>query len=323
MTILWVCNICINKVAKHLGKPTVPIGGWLSGMFDMLLSDQTNKIIVCFPDSYIYDGKIDDQIKYYSFYKPSQRYERSTENRIVEILIKETPDVIHIHGTEFPHCLATINAAKKQGFLKCTVISIQGIISFYAEHFFANLPKKVIYGHTIKELIKKDNVYNQKKAFQKKGVYEIESIKNCKYIIGRTNWDKSCAKSYSSNVTYFHCDEILREEFYLFENGWKYDQCEKHSIFVSQSGYPIKGFHYVIKALKLLRNKYPDAVLYTTGVNPFDIPFYKMSSYQKYLKKLISSLQLRDSVVFLGSLDAKAMCQRYLNSNVFVSSSTF
>ena len=88
---------------------------------------------------------------------------------------------------------------------------------------------------------------------------EKDIILRVKYIIGRTEWDKSHVLAINPSVEYFHCDETMRHSFY--ENRWDYDKCEPHSIFISQAGYPLKGLHQVLKAMPLILRRYPDYVI--------------------------------------------------------------
>ena len=142
------------------------------------------------------------------------------------------------------------------------------------------------------------------------------------HTIGRTNWDKACANMLAPNAMYHHCNETLRGIFYEKTNAWSYNLCEKHSIFISQSNYPIKGFHILLEAISIIINKYPDLKVYTTGSNPCNTSWYRISGYAKYIKGLIIRNNLSSKINFLGTLDANHMCDMYLKANVFVSASS-
>lgn len=70
---------------------------------------------------------------------------------------------------------------------------------------------------------------------------EIATIKLCKNIIGRTEWDRLHTYYINKKRKYYFCNETLRDEFYMSE--WNNDSCKKHSIFISQGSSPIKGIH--------------------------------------------------------------------------------
>lgn len=107
---------------------------------------------------------------------------------------------------------------------------------------------------------------------------------------------------------------------------WNYEACEKHSVFIPQSYYPLKGFHNLIKAFAKLAERYPDIHIYTTGNGGNHGGFFAnlkhQTYYQKYLIKLINKYSLQKKIVFLGDLSAEQMRDRLLKSNVFVLSSS-
>ena len=152
-------------------------------------------------------------------------YKRQT---FVQIIGKEKPDVLHIHGTEFPYSNALVKAAKKTGFLNKLVVSIQGMVSVYAHHFYGNLPRNVRIRRTLKEMLIKDGVDDRYKSFLRRGELERETIAIAKNVMGRTSWDYINTVSINPGIRYFQSNEILRSNFYTGE--WKYDACNPHSI---------------------------------------------------------------------------------------------
>jgi glycosyltransferase involved in cell wall biosynthesis len=189
---------------------------------------------------------------------------------------------------------------------------------------YSSLPFKAIYGTTLRNFLKKDNISNLRKLFIRRGENEIEAIKKTNHIIGRTTWDKACTFQTNPNARYHFCNETLREEFY--KHQWDIDMCETHSIFISQAQYPIKGLHFVLLAMPIILLKYPDSKLYISGKDITKSDTLKdrllMTYYGKYIKKLIKTLKINDNVFFTGPLDEKEMCDRFLKSHIFVSPST-
>ena len=198
------------------------------------------------------------------------------------------------------------------------VISIQGIISECAEKYTYKLPRDVVKGYTIHDLIRMDNIAAQQRRFRSRGRSEKEALKKAQYVIGRTAWDKKITKRINPAVKYYECEEILRPEFYSGQ-VWSYEACRKHSIFMSQAYYPIKGMHIALEIAAGLKKKYPDLCLYTTGrdaecKNISD--HFRQNSYERYISKRIKELSLEDTVIYLGSLSAKDMLKQYLRANV-------
>ena len=322
MKVLWLCNMVLPEISDAIGLERNPFGGWLTGAAQYISSFDNIDLAICCPQkmkSNIIEGDIKDKYHYYCFYNDSKcnyEYDLETENVFREILYKYNPDIVHIWGSEYPNALVMSRVNKKGN----TLLSIQGICEMYKNHYLVDIPHKIVYRYTVRDLIRRDNLYQQYCNFCKIAELEKETFNNCHAVIGRTEWDKASAQILNSNVIYYNCNETLRDSFY--SNEWSIDKCEKHTIFVSQWNYPIKGFHNLLKAMPLVLRRYPDAKIYTTGVSPFDMPIYRLTSYQKYIKELILKYSLKDNVCFLGVLNEQQMCDRYLKSNVFVSPSS-
>lgn len=323
MKVLWVCSFSPSIVAEVEGWKSNNFGGWIDGALDSIKKNSNIEIGVSFlqrESEKIKCGHIDG-CSYYGVYIRNDNYlfEKSLIDSYNEVIDLFQPDLIQIWGTEFPCFLAMLYAAKG----KTPVITyIQGLCGFIAKHYYACLPNKIVQRYTVRDFIRLDNIKRQRDKFLKRGDFEKKMISNSDYIIGRTDFDRACVTLINPNVKYFHCNETLRYDFYACANTWNYENCEKHSVFVSQASYPLKGFHHVIDAVEMLKQQYPDIKIYTTGINPFDIPWYRINSYQKYLCELIMKYELKDNIVFLGTLNSKEMCSRFLKSNVFVSASS-
>ena len=177
---------------------------------------------------------------------------------------------------------------------------------------------------TFRDFLKQDNLKQQQRKFAKRGTFEIEALGKVRNIIGRTTWDKACTYQINPDVKYHFCNETLRDVFY--KHTWDINQCEKHSIFLSQASYPIKGLHFMLEAMLLILKQYPNTKLYVGGPNITKTDTLKdelkMSSYGKYIKDLIERYKLYKNVIFTGILYEKEMCERYYKSHVFVSPSS-
>ena len=317
MKVLWICNIMLPAIAKHLGRSHSFTGGWLTGLSEDLSKVESIELIVLFPTKEKdVRGKVDG-FSFYGFDKVD------CNNLFYDILKEEKPDVIHVFGTEFKHSLDMVSSCEKLGLLDKVVINIQGLTSVIAKHYTSGLPNKIIYMYTFRDLIKNDNIYNQMKKLKKRGDFEIKALKKVKHVIGRTDWDRACTSQINEKLNYHFCNETLRSVFY--KKLWNYDDCDKHSIFVSQASYPIKGFHFMLQAMPEILKKYPKTKLYVTGKSPFSrtgLSKLKVSSYEKYIGQLINKYKLNNSVFFLGALNELEMCKQYLKSNVFISCSS-
>lgn len=326
MRVLWLSNIILPQVAMVIGKPISAFGGWLCHMADALSSNSNIEFHACFavPKGERYDGKTEG-IYYHSFTQfPAKECSKQNGAEFEAILREVEPDVIHIFGTEYAHTLAMVNACEAVGLGDKVVISIQGLVStYYYYYYYAYLPWKVVNHWTFRDILRMDNIRLSAKGFLDRGKSEIAALKKVKHVIGRTDWDEACVKRINPDVQYHFCNESLRDTFY--ENTWSLEHCEKHSLFVSQCNYPIKGFHLMLEAMADIVKRYPDAHLYTTGKNPLHLDLQgklRQNSYSKYLAELLRRYHLEDKVTFLGTLDEQAMAERFLKTHVFVSPSS-
>lgn len=317
MKILWVCNKLPSTVGRLCGKNNNPFGGWLDDLCERLATAEGFELYILFPDKNEYEG-FEGNLSYFSF------MEKSCNKRFSEIIELVSPDIVHIWGTEYSHAKTIIDVCEKLGKLDRCVIHIQGIISIIGKyHYTEGLPFSVINRWTFRNLIKSDNIKRRQKNFIKKGQLEIQALQKVKHIIGRTDFDRAFVEHFNPLAQYHFCNESLRASFY--QNNWDIDKIEPFSIFASQCGYPIKGFHYLLEAMPEILAKFPETHIYTTGKNLLNLTFVdliKETSYQKYLISLIKKYHLEDHVDFLGVLSEQQMCRRYLLANVFVSPST-
>jgi glycosyltransferase involved in cell wall biosynthesis len=204
-----------------------------------------------------------------------------------------------------------------------TVVNIQGLTSIYAKHYYANLPSKVLRKFAISNLVR-GNVIQQRKRLEKRSLFEIETIQRVEHVIGRTDWDRACTMQINPGAIYHFCNESLRDEFY--KHNWDINNCERYLIFMSQSSAPYKGLHFMLEAMPEIIQRFSKTHLYVAGNNPTNADgIYnkiKISSYGKYISELIRDCGLVDRVTFIGNLSEVQMCDRFLQSHVFVSAST-
>lgn len=324
MKILWLCNVLLPQIAEKIGADRPVLGGWLSGASDQILADNENELIVLFPYGSEEEGRIGNLV--YASYAEirTDLYDESLTKRFAELVLKYHPDVIHIWGTESAHSLSMAKAAQKCGMLGRTVASIQGLVYVYADHYSVGLSSRIQKGRTLRDWIRKDSIYNQQRLFYSRGENEKKALKILKNVIGRTEWDKESTLAVNPALRYFHCNESLRGEFFSAKK-WELEECRKHTIFCAQGNYPIKGLHFAIRALALLKKQYPDVQLRVTGTDFVNKSFFqsqKKTYYFVYLRKLVKKFGLENNIVFLGSLDAEKMIAEYRNANVFLSPST-
>ncbi len=324
MKILWLCNVTLPQFARELNISSQVSGGWLTGAADAVSAVPSIELHICSAQRISPDliTRTVDGIHFYGYpasRKAPHEYDFATEEVFRQLIAQVQPDLVHIWGTEFAHSLAMAKAFDRP---EKTLVNIQGLCSYISRHYMGHLPYADQETCALRDFLRFDWIANQQRHFVKRGKIEQETLRRAKHIIGRTRWDHACVKQIAPDSQYYKCNETLRSSFYRNAGAWRLEKCEKHSIFVSQSSYPIKGFHLALDAMPEILKRYPDTKLYTTGTDPFQIPFYRISGYQKLLAKQIKKLGLQKHVVFLGPLDEEKMCERFLRSHVFVSASS-
>lgn len=334
MKVLWLCNVMMPLIAEQLNMEASNKEGWLTGLASVMLKkghENGIELAVAFPapEKMFSEGQEvcihtitiqGSKLDCYGFREDTTRpefYDSRLEERLRKIIDSCQPDMVHCFGTEYPHTLAICRVFPQKNKL---LISIQGLCSACAESYFADMPEKVIGSVTLRDRLRRDSIREQQQKFAIRGKMEIEAIKLAGNIAGRTEWDCSHTRKWNPQAAYFNMNETLRESFYGVK--WNKEACIPYSIFLSQGDYPIKGFHYMLKAMPVILRKYPDAKIYVAGNSLIAYGTLKeklkISGYGKYLRRLIKENDLQDRVVMLGRLNEEQMRERYLKSHLFV-----
>lgn len=323
MRILWITNTLFPEaIEKITGRGELRgSGGWMLASAEMLICQENINLFVATVSPLVTKLEVitGEHITYYilPYGKGNQKYNKEYEPYWSIVKSQVQPDVIHIHGTEFTHGLAYINACGNER----VVISVQGLKSGIAPYYCADLSWKEIYGNLTFHDIIKGTIYKEQRAFFKAGELEKEALCRVNHIIGRTSWDKAHVCAINPSANYYLCNETLRSEFYD-GSTWNYDKCVPHSLFLSQAGYPLKGLHQVLKAMPLILSHYPNTTIRIAGN---DITrsnglwgLLHFTGYGKIIRRLIKKYNLENKVTFLGSLNAEQMKEEYLRCNIFV-----
>ena len=248
----------------------------------------------------------------------------NSPEKLTAVIKKENADLIVIFGTEVWWSRRSILICKEAGLLDKTVVFVQGIALACAKHYAEGVPESVIRRRTLRDLIRRDSIRDEQKRMIARAEDEKLVITTAKNFIGRTTMDEAIVRMYHPDAAYYKCNDILRSRFY--EGAWRYENCTKHRIFISQYYYPLKGFHYLLEAASMLKDRYPDIRIIAAGYNPIRASVEKNelkdSAYIRYLKKLIRRYGLKDHIELTGELDEAQMKEEYLKANVFVLPST-
>lgn len=334
MRVLWLCNMMLPAIAEQMKLEASNKEGWISGLASVMLRRQGEngiELAVAFPapEALLSAGQTvcrhivtlqGVDLICYGFRENTGRpdvYDEALEGRMREITDAFLPDIIHCFGTEYPHTLAMCRAFPAKSRL---LIGLQGLCTLCADAYFANMPDKAIRTVTLRDILRRDSLLEQQRKFVRRGKMEKEAVTLAGNVTGRTAWDRFYTKEWNPEARYYSMNETLRGDFY--ETVWSRDACEPHSIFVSQGDYPLKGLHYMLKALPRILADYPDTKLYVAGNCVVNYGTLKqkltISGYGRYLRRLIKENRLQEKVVFLGRLNSAQMKEQYLRSHIYV-----
>ena len=305
----------------NLGN-TIHGGGWVENLVNHLaLIKQLNVYISFFtPKLKAIKTTEIDGVTYIGLPANDKRLNKITalmKRSLAEMVKKINPDITHIIGTERLYNYELFKLVDRNK----TVISVTGLVSVYAQHYFGQIDKSNFFFPSIGDLLRKGGPVKEQRLFRKFGYTEVKLLSEAKYVMGRTTWDYACTKKINPAIKYFYCGEILNPIF--FKDQWSFEKCKQHSIFVSQGSYPLKGLHRLFEAFPDVLQQYPDACIYIAGPNLWKVASIKdkikRTTYAKYLLKLIKRLNIpRNKIVFTGPLSPEQMMAQYLQSNVFV-----
>lgn len=235
-----------------------------------------------------------------------------------EVLSRANPDIMMVWGTEYAHGLCALRMAEGLP----SVVIIQGLLSTVERYYLADLTAKDLRrAYTFRNFLKRDSLRQQKRIYAKRAIYEKEILTHAKNVIIENNWEEANIKAHNPGCV-FHEYRLMNNPLF-FTKQWKADECEKFSIFCTAPvGYPIKGFHNVVKALSIICKEHPETVLRVPGMSdPFKSSFVnklKRDGYTKHIMNVIEEYGVREHIQFLGRLDSEQMAEELLRANVFV-----
>jgi glycosyltransferase involved in cell wall biosynthesis len=223
----------------------------------------------------------------------------------VKVIEEFKPDLIHVFGTEQAFGLITEHVKIP------VIIQIQGNLNVILKKWFSGINKyQLIRYSDLSLLIHAYSLWHEYLLFKKKAVREQIIFRNCRFFIGRTEWDKKIIKTFSENGMYFHCDELMREQFY--QNKWTPKESD-NIIFISTLNSSIyKGLEVVLQVaseLKLrLGQKFEWRIVGITQEDEI-VRITEKSALKKFDE---------NNVIFLGPLDSGSLINNLLNSNCYI-----
>ncbi|NVN93004.1 MAG: hypothetical protein HXX11_20750, partial [Desulfuromonadales bacterium] len=175
--------------------------------------------------------------------------------------VKEfSPDLVHVWGTESYWGLLTARKIINQ----VALLEMQGLKYAIARVFDGGLTiKEQLSCIGLREIIRPSSIRQGRKRFEKWVDFEKEIISLHTNIGVQTKWVEAHVRSINQECTTFHCDLALRTPFYTAES-WHFTG--QHQIICSSAySAPFKGLHVAIRAMAVLKRKFPNINLRIVG----------------------------------------------------------
>jgi L-malate glycosyltransferase len=319
MNVLWFVNIPFPALQHYLGGSFHGGGGWMLALAAMLCQQMPVKLGIA--TSWPSFGELvelnSEGITYFGF-PPGYKFvpkssgpllrtmravgsflkapDRRTLLSCHQVIQRFRPDVIHVHGSEEAWGLLARNCEVP------LVLSMQGILNGYLPVYWGTSPR------LSRLLMLSESKYWLEWCLMR-APREREIFRVNRHFLGRTSWDRSWQEVLQPSGKYWHVGELLRPEFYKVK--WELSVAERFTLFTTTSNSPLKGTDVLIRALALLRPRYPFAHLRVCGELPH-------RGWGKYLRELVHELGLERHVTFLGYLDAQQQTKELCRAHVYV-----
>jgi glycosyltransferase involved in cell wall biosynthesis len=317
LRVLWFANTPCNAV-EYMKESTIG-GGWLQTL-DLFMQDKVELHVAFYanwPEATFTCRKTTYHVipstsirisNIKNIFFPHVIHKEDT-SRYLEIVNRVKPDLIHLHGTEnaYGTMLSGVNVP--------VVVSIQGIMTPYAYRFGGDAADdlKTYIGPASRSikgmLFEKDNkhTYDELKLIS---VRESRYIRDVKYFIGRTSWDRRVSSVMSPGSEYFVGDEIMRDVFYkqlwtplVPENRW--------IIHTTASDHPMKGFRTIVDAVNLLVSAGVQLEWRVAGLS-------ENSNVVRVAKKQLGRKYPADHIKLLGRISADVLVGLMKEAHLFV-----
>ena len=315
MKILWVLNMVMPEAAQELGIKTSFSGGWLIDYMRCLAEDPDMELAtmtyanVAEPIARTVNG-----VKHYIFPGGGKRLlftSKKTTGDCRYVLEDFQPDLIHLHGTEYSIAYSMVKLQPKQPIL----LTIQGILTRISQEYKGGMSWfQFCRASTAKQWMKLNAPIFAQALFNKNAKRERYVLRNVTRVTGRTTWDKAVMQSINPKLQYYRLNYNLRPEFYT-EKSWSAEKMEPHSVYTGAATYSLKGLHILIRAMEIVKTRYPDAKLYVPGNNT---SIKSSNGYEKYIRKMIQKAGLQENVIFTGRKSAEEVVDTLTKANVCV-----
>lgn len=320
MKILWVTNVPINHHKEMLGVGTAQSGGWMEASY--LAVENTLEITlgvatVCNNVDFLKSTKGRHTFYLLPLKGDNNKYDHKNQQNQAEwlkVINDFKPDIIHIWGTENPYGLCALKVAENIP----SVIYVQGLMHEIYKHYLDGIDiSSQIKNLSFHDIIRNNFSWLNRKFYKQSIAIEHEMLTLSNNVIVENDWCANHCSILSQGVNVFRSYLPVNKCFEDY--SWSLDKKVAHTIFTVAGGYPIKGLHVLLHAFYHVLKEYPESKLRIPGdFSYLTVPWYSISSYGRYINRILNELNLRDNVIFLGKLSQNEMAKEMECANVFV-----
>ncbi len=262
MKVLWFTN---TPSLYNQGQHYYHGGGWIESLEQLIADDGKIELGIAFFHATDSQSVKRANTTYFPVNRPGNRKNplrnliKNWSGQLLDNDFNDTfkkivqdfhPDVIHVFGTEGP--FATIQNHTNIP----VVIHLQGLINPYLNAYFPINQSRLNFlmsPHFLKKNLIGSSPGFTIKRFVNQAKREAEILRQAKYVMGRTHWDKMVASLYNPHVKYFHVDEVLRPPFYQ-SRGKTYPPTNhvELSIISTLSPTIYKGIDVILRTAKMM-----------------------------------------------------------------------
>lgn len=225
----------------------------------------------------------------------------------LDIIQKFKPDVIHIFGTE-----GVFGLIISKTDIPC-IIHLQGNLIICDQKWYSGLTAVDVLRYSKKwRLIKGFGLFHDYLINKKAANRERTIFRQCKYFMGRTDWDRRITSVLSPGSKYFHCDEMIRPKFYSHQ--WKEGRGHTKYIVLSTIRANIyKGLETVFECKKILNEmNLSDTISWNiAGID-------ETGEITYLLERKYGSTFRENGIHLLGSLQEQELISEMTDADAFI-----
>ncbi len=221
---------------------------------------------------------------------------------VQQIIDDFRPDVLHIWGTEGAWGLLTARNQLTGKFV--TLLEMQGLMKVIARVYMGGLSiSERLEATKLREFMRGHGIILNQALFVNWGYAEEEILQAHRDIAVQTQWLQAQVAAIQPTARWYTNELMLRSAF-TEAKPWEWTERQEFLFVSSFPVPPYKGLHLALRALALVKRRYPNVRLRIAGGK-----LTGQDGYQQWLAKEIKKLGIGDNLIWLGALKSHELVQ--------------